>query len=208
MKSKFYIFVILLSFLSTVVQAQTNFTITGSLNTARESYTATLLPNGLVLVTGGDGGASLATCELYNPATGTWTIHRQPQHRARLSHGHAAAQRPGARHGGIGNSGHLASCELYYFGIEEFGSSPTMPTLAVGSTVTARTVNGLVTLNFTNVIGMPFCVLTTTNVALPVASWSALGVPTELSPGQFQFTDSQLPTAPARFYRISSPYGN
>ena len=155
MKSKFYIFVILLSFLSTVVQAQTNFTITGSLNTARESYTATLLPNGLVLVTGG-----------------------------------------------IGNSGHLASCELYYFGIEEFGSSPTMPTLAVGSTVTARTVNGLVTLNFTNISGMTFSVLTTTNLALPVASWSVLGVPTELSPGYFQFTAPQLPTVPQRFYRV------
>ena len=107
--------------------------------------------------------------------------------------------------GGIGNSGFLTNCEFYYFGFEGFGPSPATPSLAVGSTVTAQTVNGLVTLNFTNVIGMPFCVLTTTNVALPVASWSALGVPTELSPGQFQFTDSQLPTAPTRFYRISSP---
>jgi hypothetical protein len=77
--------------------------------------------------------------------------------------------------------------------------------LAVGSAVTARTVNGLFTLNFTNVIGMPFNVLTTTNAALPVASWSVLGVPTEFSPSHFQFTDSQLPTARQRFYRISSP---
>ena len=256
MKSKFHIFVILLSFLSTVVQAQTNFTITGRLNTARDGHTATLLPNGLVLVTGGQGNSGfLTSCVLYNPATGTWTTTGSLNTARR---GHTATLLPNGLvlvSGGIGNGGiltscelynpatgtwtptgslntareyhtatllanglvlvtagytnsALASCELYYFGIEEFGSSPTMPTLAVGSTVTARTVNGLVPLNFTNVIGMPFCVLTTTNVALPVASWSALGVPTELSPGQFQFTDSQLPTAPARFYRISSPYGN
>jgi len=48
---------------------------TGSMRTARASQTASLLPNGLVLVAGGTGGnnAVLASSELYNPASGTWS---------------------------------------------------------------------------------------------------------------------------------------
>jgi N-acetylneuraminic acid mutarotase len=47
---------------------------TGDLITARWSHTATLLPDGTVLVAGGSGtGSSLASAELYDPATGTWT---------------------------------------------------------------------------------------------------------------------------------------
>ncbi|OLE54518.1 MAG: hypothetical protein AUG51_07990 [Acidobacteria bacterium 13_1_20CM_3_53_8] len=46
---------------------------TGSLNVARSSYTATLLPNGTVLVTGGNGNGDLLNgAELYDPATETW----------------------------------------------------------------------------------------------------------------------------------------
>jgi hypothetical protein len=45
---------------------------TGSLNIARNTHTATLLPNGQVLVAGGGNNASNAA-ELYNPATGNWT---------------------------------------------------------------------------------------------------------------------------------------
>jgi hypothetical protein len=46
---------------------------TGSLATARDSYTATLLPNGKVLVAGGfDGSGPSTSAELYNPASGTW----------------------------------------------------------------------------------------------------------------------------------------
>ena len=45
---------------------------TGSLATARASHTATLLPNGKVLVAGG-GVPRLASAELYDPASGTWT---------------------------------------------------------------------------------------------------------------------------------------
>ena len=42
--------------------------------TARNSHTATLLPNGQVLVAGGFTGISnLASAELYDPATGLWT---------------------------------------------------------------------------------------------------------------------------------------
>jgi hypothetical protein len=49
---------------------------TGSLNTARERHTATRLPDGKVLITGGigTGGAILASAELYDPATGKFTL--------------------------------------------------------------------------------------------------------------------------------------
>lgn len=46
---------------------------TGSLTTARIYHTATLLPNGKVLVVGGIGNYGFAVnAELYDPATGTW----------------------------------------------------------------------------------------------------------------------------------------
>jgi N-acetylneuraminic acid mutarotase len=49
---------------------------TGSLNTARDNHTATVLRNGKVLVAGGsnDNGVALASAELYDPATETWSI--------------------------------------------------------------------------------------------------------------------------------------
>jgi WD40 repeat protein len=54
------------------------FAYTGSLNVARYNHTATLLPSGEVLVTGGIGVngnyTSLASAELYNPKTGKWTL--------------------------------------------------------------------------------------------------------------------------------------
>src|SRR5438874_9934336 len=47
---------------------------TGSLNIGRYFHTATLLPNGKVLVTGGyDGVNYLSSAELYDPASGTWS---------------------------------------------------------------------------------------------------------------------------------------
>ena len=51
------------------------FSYTGSLNTARDFHTATSLPNGKVLVAGGENNSSafLTSAELYNPASGSWT---------------------------------------------------------------------------------------------------------------------------------------
>ena len=50
-------------------------TFTGSLNTGRFLHSATLLPNGMVLVAGGlDGNFhAIGSAELYDPASGTWT---------------------------------------------------------------------------------------------------------------------------------------
>jgi N-acetylneuraminic acid mutarotase len=96
-------------------------TYTGSLSVGRELHTATLLPNGKVLVTGGytftnSNYAPVAAAELYDPATGTWTL-TGPMGAARYQHtatllpnGHVMAV------GGYGtNTGnaYLTSAELY-----------------------------------------------------------------------------------------------
>jgi len=48
---------------------------TGSMSTAHESHTATLLTNGQVLIAGGDDFINYLTdSEVYNPASGTWTV--------------------------------------------------------------------------------------------------------------------------------------
>ena len=66
--------------------------------------------------------------------------------------------------------------------------------------------SGLFQFEFTdNTDGATFTVLTTTNLALPLSNWTVLGVPIEISPGQFQFSDAQATNNTQRFYRVSSP---
>ena len=74
---------------------------TGSLNTGRFDHTATLLPNGKVLVAGGNLRRRLASAELYDPASGSWTPTGSLNTARYAAHGDVAAQRQGAgRRGG------------------------------------------------------------------------------------------------------------
>ncbi len=50
------------------------FSPTGSMSVTRTSHTATLLPNGKVLIAGGAGPFPLASAELYDPATGAFSL--------------------------------------------------------------------------------------------------------------------------------------
>jgi len=54
-------------------QPDSSWTATGSLATARELHTATLLPSGKVLVAGGFGDDIMGSAELYDPAVGRWS---------------------------------------------------------------------------------------------------------------------------------------
>jgi hypothetical protein len=59
--------------------------------------------------------------------------------------------------------------------------------------------------DFTNSPGARFTVLTSTNLALPLANWTVLGPPVEAPSGRYQFTDLQTTNRPQRFYRVRSP---
>jgi uncharacterized delta-60 repeat protein len=85
---------------------------TGSLATARSGHTATLLPNGKVLVAGGGGGGAVASAELYDPANGTWTATGSL---ATARANHTATLLPNGKVlvAGGENSTELASAELY-----------------------------------------------------------------------------------------------
>jgi uncharacterized lipoprotein YddW (UPF0748 family) len=63
-------------------------------------------------------------------------------------------------------------------------------------------VSGEFQLQFNGATGTNYCVLASTNLALPLSNWTVLGGVTENSPGQFQFTDPQATNFPARFYRV------
>ncbi len=90
-------------------------TASGSLTSARAYHTATLLPNGKVLVAGGWGGAAfLSSVELYDPGTGKWSLTNS-MHTARGAH--SATLLPDGRvlvaGGSLNGTSGLASAELY-----------------------------------------------------------------------------------------------
>ena len=60
---------------TTLTGTPSRFRFTGSLNNVRDSFTATVLQNGKVLIAGGTGNYTslVGACELYDPATGTFS---------------------------------------------------------------------------------------------------------------------------------------
>lgn len=99
--------------LTPAAAADPTWTGTGTLVTGRSHHTATLLPSGRVLATGGWNQGFLSSCELYEPASGTWSAT------GTMATGrayHCAVLLPSGKLliiGGGTTAGAMASCELY-----------------------------------------------------------------------------------------------
>lgn len=121
------------------------FTLTGSMSVGRKAHSATLLNNGMVLIAGGafediQGTNILASAELYNPATGIFTvtgsmsIAREYHTATLLSDGTVLIAG-----GGNNSASWVASAEIY---------NPTTGTFTVtGNLGTARTQHTAIMLN-------------------------------------------------------------
>jgi hypothetical protein len=94
------------------------FTATGNMTATREEHTAVLLANGNVLASGGNkitltAQTPLASAELYNPATGTWTATGSMSH-ARSGHTSTVLHNGNVVNaGGSDANNELDSAELY-----------------------------------------------------------------------------------------------
>ncbi|HMP81885.1 MAG TPA: hypothetical protein PKA41_04175 [Verrucomicrobiota bacterium] len=68
-----------------------------------------------------------------------------------------------------------------------------------------RVSGSSVKMEFTAAAGQGYAVLATTNLSLPLFSWTMLGNATQTSPGQYQFIDTTVANLPFRYYRLMQP---
>jgi hypothetical protein len=169
---------------------------TGPMNSTRTHHIAILLPNGKVLVAGGQFAQDSA--ELYDPATGTWSVTatlntgRQDFTANLLNNGKVLVAA-----GQDINGYPLTSAELY---------DPAIVTGTVIKQVNAGTLsNGAFQFTFTNTPGASFNVFGTTNPSLSFSNWTGVGSVTEISSGHYQFNDPEATNRGQGFYRIRSP---
>ncbi len=81
----------------------------------------------------------------------------------------------------------------------------TVPVLPIVLTDVTMLPGGTFQFDFTNTPDLSFTVYNTTNLATPFTNWNRIGSVTEVSSGQFQFTNSPGTNNLELFYRVTSP---
>lgn len=66
----------------------------------------------------------------------------------------------------------------------------------------APLANGNLQLNFTNITGLSFQIMASSNPSASTTNWMDLGAPTEVTMGHYQFIDTGAPANGARFYKV------
>ena len=107
---------------------------TDSMHTSREWHTATLLPNGKVLVTGGFGGFGYPrSCEIYDTITDSWAITDSLSIRRE---GHTATLLPNGKVLVVGGGPYISSCEVYDTSTNIWTTTGSLHTSRYGHTAT------------------------------------------------------------------------
>jgi hypothetical protein len=117
----------------------------------------------------------------------------------------------------LGNLGKKLSAVMhlapgnYYWSVQavdsSFAGSPFAPEqhFSIGTVLAAnRQPNGTFELSFNSQPGSSFTAIASTNISEPLSNWMVLGAVREISPGQFQFTDSGGTNMQQLFYRVRS----
>ena len=94
-----------------------------------------------------------------------------------------------------GTKGYLSYADLTALDVLGYNLNFHAPKLSA-----ARLTNGTMQLTFTNVTGLDFSILATTNISTAITNWVNLGTPGETSIGHYQFIDAAANKA--RFYRV------
>lgn len=172
----------------------------GGEENAFRGHSTTLLPNGLVLVAAGLDETSEDPLDpvskhawLYYPTTSTWSppfLLNQGRYQ------HTATPLGDGRVLVTGGGNFTAPFRLDTAEIFD----PIAPINLVASFASPPAFQ----IAFTNTPGFAFRILTTTNLPTSVASWTELGSVSEISPGQYEFTDAVPANNPMRFYRVQA----
>ncbi len=128
------------------------FTPTGGMSTPRQSFTATLLPNGKVLVAAGVTTGALGSAEVFDPATGGFTATGN-LNEARFKH--TATLLPTGKvliTSGFGAPGVLASAELYDPSTGRFTSTGNVNDPRIDFTATLLSTGKILIAGGSNVI--------------------------------------------------------
>lgn len=102
----------------------------------------------------------------------------------------------------------VVSDAVYRFTFNDQSLAYTLQQLTIAPLRLAAQIiasNGACLFSFTNVPGVPFTVIASTNISLPTSNWMVLGSAVENPPGNYQFTHLAASTSPRFFYRLRSP---
>jgi hypothetical protein len=112
---------------------------------------------------------------------------------------------------------HLHPGQTYYWTVQavdtSFAGSPfaseaqfttSTNSLPVALKATYGT-NGVVEFSFVSTPGKTFSVVAATDPSLPLTDWIKIRAVTEISAGQFHFTDPEASKRQQHFYRVRSP---
>ncbi|WP_395833011.1 kelch repeat-containing protein [Cystobacter fuscus] len=153
---------------------------TGSMADERTHHTATLLPDGKVLVV---GGSNLPTAEVYDPATGTWSATGSM---AAPRYNHTATPLPDGKvlvSGGWSSTSILATAEVYDPATGTWSATGSMASSREGHTATPLPDGKVLVVGGRN--------LPTAEVYDPATgTWSATG---SMAEGHFTHTATPLP---------------